>query len=193
MKNWCYIDIPGWQDHQAQFQKFVLDRVGHSDQVYNYISAEDFRQSCRGLAALLESQIGILERLMIFKMTRDKMTTRLESNLIHVDSGEQTARLNWPVLNPASVITRTFEIKDKNYQPDRHVIDPPFKSYIDIYDPLFCKEIDSVCFDRPTVFNVFKPHGMFTNGNVWPRVMCSFNFKDNAALAKYLEEDPEKS
>jgi hypothetical protein len=92
------------------------------------------------------------------------------------------------VLNPASVITRTFETADQNYQPARHLINPPYKDYIDIYDPAHCTEIDSVCFDQPTVFNVLKPHGMFINGDAWPRVMCSFNFYDPGVLAKYLEE-----
>ena len=192
MKNWCYIDIPTWQDYQAQFQKFVLDQVGHSSQVYNYISAEDFKQGCPDLAHLLETQLGELERLIIFKMDQNSMQ-KLNDCFIHVDSGIHPARLNWPVLNPTSVITRTFEIISPNYRPTKHIINPPYKDYIEIYDPAHCKEIDSVCFDQPTVFNVFKPHSMFVNGDAWPRVMASFNFRDPAVLAKYLEEDPEKS
>jgi hypothetical protein len=125
---------------------------------------------------------------MIFKMDQLKMQTVLGPRFIHRDSGIQPGRLNWPVLNPASVITRTFETADQNYQPARHLINPPYKDYIDIYDPAHCTEIDSVCFDQPTVFNVLKPHGMFINGDAWPRVMCSFNFYDPGVLAKYLEE-----
>lgn len=187
MKNWCHIDMPDWQHHQAQFQQFVLDQVSNSYQLYNYIPMEDFNKSCPALARLIETQIGTIERLIIFKMDQYKMQ-KLGPQFIHQDSGQQTGRLNWPVLNPASVITRTFEPIDHTYQPTRHFINPPYKDYIDIYDPAYCKEIDSVCFDQPTVFNVLKPHGMFVNGDAWPRVMASFNFHNPAVLAKYLEE-----
>lgn len=187
MKNWCRLDIPGWQDHQTQFQEFVLGCVGKSNQLYNYISAENFKKSCPNLAQLLEIQIGTIERLMIFKMDQHQMQ-KLGPRFIHVDSGCQPGRLNWPVLNPSSVITRTFEPIDLNYQPTRHFINPPYKDYIDIYDPAHCTEIDAVCFDQPTVFNVLKPHSMFVNGDAWPRVMCSFNFHDPNVLKKYLEE-----
>jgi hypothetical protein len=187
MKNWCRIDIPGWQEHQAQLQQCVLAKVRNSKQVYNYISLEDFRSECAALAHLLETQFGELERLVIFKMDHDSMQ-RLKDRAIHVDSGPKPARLNWPVLNPASVITKTFEPTSQNYQPTRHLINPPYKDYIDIYDPAHCKQVDSVCVDQPTVFNIRKPHGMFVNGDVWPRVMASFNFQDPAVLVKYLEE-----
>lgn len=192
MKNWCRLDIPGWQNHQTQFQEFVLSRVGHSNRVYNYILAEDFKQGCPDLAHLMETQLGELERLIIFKMDHDSMQ-KLNDLFIHVDSGIHPARLNWPVLNPTSVITRTFEIISPDYQPTQHIINPPYKDYINKYDPAHCTEVDSVCFDQPTVFNIFRPHGMFINGDAWPRVMASFNFRDPAVLAKYLEEDPEKS
>lgn len=188
MKNWCHIDIPGWQSHQPQFQQFVLDRVGNNEQLYHYISAEDFSQHCPDLAQLIESCVGKLERLMIFKMNLAQMQTTLGLKFIHVDSGVKAGRLNWPILNPSSVVTKTYETTSQGYQPHRHYINPPFKDYIDIHDPAHCKEIDQVCIDKPTVFNVLKPHGMFVNGDAWPRVMCSFNFQDSNALAKYLEE-----
>jgi hypothetical protein len=187
MKNWCRIDLPGWQKHQTQFQEFVMSKVGNSDQLYNYILLEDFKKSCCDLVQLLETQIGLLERLVIFKMDQHKMQ-KLGPQFIHVDSGLQTGRLNWPILNPASVITRTFEPTEQSYQPKRHFINPPYKDYIDIYDPAHCREIDAVCFDKPTVFNILKPHSMFVNGDQWPRVMASFNFHDPTVLAKYLEE-----
>ena len=187
MKNWCHIDIPGWQSHQPQFQQFVLSQVGHSDKVYNYILVEDFKKSCPDLADLLETQIGTIERLIVFKIDQHKMQ-KLGPQFIHVDSGAQTGRLNWPILNPSSVVTRTFEPRSQTYCPTRHLVNPPYAAYIDIYDPSQCTEIDAVCFDQPTVFNVLKPHSMFVNGTAWPRVMASFNFHNPAALAKYLEE-----
>jgi hypothetical protein len=190
MKNWCRINIPGWQDHQTQLKKCVLSKVGNSSQVYNYISIEDFRSECAALAHLLETQLGKLERLAIFKMDHESMK-RLKDNAIHIDSGLQTARLNWPILNPNSVVTKYFKITDPDYQPTRYFFNPPYKDYIDIYDSAHCKEVDSVCIDQPTVFNVFKPHSMFVNGDVWPRVMASFNFLDPAVLAKYLEDSAE--
>lgn len=179
--------MPDWQQHQTRFQEFVLGRVSNVNQLYNFIPAEDFVQACPDLARSLEVEIGAIERLMIFKM--DQLTMqKLGPQFIHRDSGVKHGRLNWPVLNPASVITRTFETIDHAYQPTRHFINPPYKDYIDIYDPAYCREIDSVCFDQPTVFNVLKPHGMFANGDAWPRVMASFNFHDPAVLAKYLDE-----
>ena len=187
MKNWYYIDIPGWQDHQAQFQQFVLERTAQVETVYNFIKAEDFVQHNPVLADLLQSTFGTIERLIIFKMTHAQIE-KLGHNTIHKDSnpGNQQVRLNWPVLNPESVITKFFSVDVTNGH--KHLINPPFNDHVVLYDPASSKEIDQVCIDRPVVFNILQPHSMFVNGDAWPRVMASFNFDDSCVLAKYLEE-----
>lgn len=191
MKNWCYADIPNWQTYQPAFENFVLSRIENSAEMYNHVSKELLNQHCPALTEMLTSNFGQIERVIIFKMTESDLANKLENNFIHVDSGIQTARLNWPILNPNSVITKYFHVANIGYTPRRHYINPPYKDYIDIYDAAHCQEVDLVCVDRPVVFNVFKPHGMFANGNAWPRIMASINFQDNAVLEKYLQKDDE--
>ena len=186
MKNWCYINIPNWQDHQAQFQQFVLERTAHTESVYNFIEADDFVQHNPLLANILQSKFGTIERLMIFKMTHAQIK-KLGHNAIHKDSnpGNQQVRLNWPVLNPKSVITKFFSVDAARGR--KHLINPPFNDHIVLYDPASSEEIDQVCIDQPVAFNILQPHSMFEHGTAWPRIMCSFNFDDSGVLEKYLE------
>jgi hypothetical protein len=189
MKNWCYVDIPDWKKYQPGLEKFILDSVANTDAVYTYLSPDLVESNCGDLAELLKTHYGSeIERVIVMKMTKESIG-RLGSKFIHVDSGPRTARLNWPIKNPSSVITKYFKITNPEYQPVRHLSNPPYKAYIDLYDAAHCEEIDSVCIDRPTIFTVTQtPHGMFSAGDQWPRIMCSFNFADDANLVKYLEE-----
>lgn len=191
MKNWCYADIPDWQNFQLKFEHFALSVVEGSTHMYHRVSKELLSEKCHELTDMLTSKFGQIERIIIFKMTDADMNNNLGDKFIHVDGGTQTARLNWPILNPSSVISKYFQTVDTNYTPQRQFITPPFNTYIDIYDATQCKEVDSVCVDRPVVFNVLKPHGMFANGNAWPRIMASINFQDNSVLEKYLQKDDE--
>jgi hypothetical protein len=189
MKNWCYADIPNWENYQTALQKFILASVENTEEVYNYIDLDLFKFNCSNIVEMFKIHYGAeLERVMVFKMTK-KSIDRLGDNFIHIDSGMRSVRLNWPILNPTSVVTKYFEITDPVYQPRRHYINPPFKDYIDICSVDVCREVDSVCVDQPTIFTVTQtPHGMYAAGDQWPRIMCSFNFVDDTNLMKYLEK-----
>jgi hypothetical protein len=188
MKNWCYADIPDWKKYQSDLQKFIIDSVADTEEIYNYADLEKFKQHCNEVIQLIELYFDSkIERVIVFKMTQLSMNN-LGNKFIHIDSGPRSARLNWPILNPQSVVTKYFKITDPDYQPARHFINPPFKDYIDICDAACCEEVDSVCVDQPTIFTVDQtPHGMYTAGDQWPRIMCSFNFNDDTNLIKYLE------
>jgi hypothetical protein len=191
MKNWCYVEVPGYDEYQPNFQKFVLSQVESSDRLYNYIPLLKFKQHCPDLYRTITDVFGEIHNLAVFKTTRKQMSESLQYNSIHSDSGEKTARLNWPILNPASQITKHFEILDPQFVPRKYIHTPPWPEYSNMYDPTVVKEIDSVCIDRPTVFHVLRPHGMFPGpGDTWPRVMASFNFKGDD-LKKYLEDSTE--
>jgi hypothetical protein len=191
MKNWCHVEVPEYDEYQPNFQKFVLNQVESSNKIYNYIPLQEFEQQCPDLYCTITQFFGELHSLAAFVTLRKDVFEVLGYNAIHVDSGQQTARLNWPILNPTSQITKYFELLDPQHVPRRRFHSPPFKDYIDIYDSTVLKEIDSVCIDRPTVFCVLKPHGMFPGpGDTWPRIMASFNFKEDV-LKKYLEDSTE--
>jgi hypothetical protein len=189
MKNWCYVNIPDWKNYQPNLQKFIINSVADTEELYNYISIDKLNQHCAEIVTLIESYFDAqLERVIVFKMTQESIA-RLGNKLIHIDSGPRNARLNWPVLNPNSIVTKYFRITDPEYQPVRHILNPPFSDYTEVCDSAYCEEIDSVCVDQPTIFTVNKtPHGMFAAGDQWPRLICSFNFVDDANLVKYLEE-----
>jgi hypothetical protein len=192
MKNWCYADIPVWKNYQPDLQKFILDSVANTEEVYNYIDLDLFKSHCSNIVEMFKNHYGVeLERVIVFKMTK-KSIDLLGDNFIHIDCGPRSTRLNWPILNPTSVITKYFEIVDPAYQPKRYYINPPLKNYIDICSADRCQEIDSVCVDQPTIFTVNRtPHGMYAAGDQWPRIMCSFNFIDDTNLVKYLEKNAE--
>jgi hypothetical protein len=190
MKDWCYVDIPGWQDSQPALQELVTACVADTNEIYNYVDLAQVKAKCSQTVSLIENYFdATLERVVVFKMTAESMHT-LGDKFIHIDSGPRSVRLNWPILNPASVETKYFKITDADYRPRRHYINPPFKDYIDICDAACCEEVDSVCVDRPTIFTVSQtPHGMYAAGDQWPRIMCSFNFVDDTNLVKYLEKN----
>lgn len=177
-KHWVRADIPNWQELQPSFEKFILEQVQDNSDLYIYVPRKQLATHCPELVATLESKFGPMERVIVFKMTADNMN-RLGDRFIHVDSGAQHARLNWPILNPNSVITKYFDVVTDSPAPTRHMINLPYNDYIDIYPPETCQEIDAVCIDEPTIFTVRHPHGMFVNGDQWPRVMASFNFRTN--------------
>ena len=110
----------------------------------------------------------------------------------HSKIGNQHARLNWPILNPNSVITKYFDIVSDTLAPTRHMINPPYRDYIDVYPLAVCQEVDQVCIDEPTIFSVAQPHGMFVNGDQWPRIIVSFNFHSNV-LGEILQKHTENS
>jgi len=188
MKNWCYADIPDWGKYQPNLRKFILHSVANTEKIYNYVDLDLFKSNCIDIVELFKNHYGSdLERVIVFKMTKESIS-QLGDKFIHIDSGLRTARLNWPILNPQCVVTKYFKITDPDYQPARHFINPPFKDYIDICDAACCEEVDNVCVDRPIIFTVNStPHGMYTAGDQWPRIMCSFNFNDDTNLIKYLE------
>ena len=189
MKNWRYVNIPDWKKYQPGLEKFILDSVANTEDIYTYLSPDLVQSNCGDLVELLKTHYGSgIERVIVMKMTKESIG-RLGSKFIHVDSGPRTVRLNWPIKNPSSVITKYFKITNPEYQPVRYLSNPPYKAYIDLYDAAYCEEIDSLCIDRPTIFKVTQtPHGMFVAGDQWPRIMCSFNFVDDTNLIKYLEE-----
>jgi hypothetical protein len=192
MKDWCYIDIPGWQLVQPALQKFIVKSVEDRSKMYSYISADELEQNCAEVSTLIESYFDVkIERVIVFKMTQESIG-QLGYKSIHVDSGPRMVRLNWPILNPESVITKYFKITDPAAQPTRHLINPPYKDYFNLYKSDICQEVSSVCINQPTIFAVGQtPHSMFAAGNQWPRIICSFNFVDDTNLIKYLEKKSE--
>jgi hypothetical protein len=188
MKHWSYPKIPNWTDYQQQFQTFILEQTQNNVHPYQYVSVATFEKCLPEFKDFLENHFeSEIERIMVFTMTQNTMNSMFGDKFIHIDSGEKTARLNWPILNPLSVVTKYFDIVDPTAEPKRLYINPPQKDYIDIYDSSACKETESFCVDQPTVFTVNQQaHGMFINGDTWPRVIASINFFDESGLLKYL-------
>lgn len=190
-KYWYRANIPDWQKFQPAFEKCILEFVQNKTTVYNYVSRDHLLEQCPELTSALESTFDTIERVIIFKMTADQMS-HLGNRAIHADIGIQDARLNWPILNPTSVITKYFDVVRDSPPPKRHQINPPYSDCIDVYSPETCQEIDAVCIDEPTIFTVRHPHSMFVNGDQWPRIMASINFRGNV-LGEILQKHTENS
>jgi hypothetical protein len=188
MKYWNYVEVPNWTNYQGAFESFIMEQLNGDVCAYNVVRVKKIEQHLPEFKNLLESHFeSPLERITIFVMSEQSMTDKFGDKFIHIDGSKQKARLNWPILNSRSVITKYFDIVDPTYQPRRLEVDPPYKDFVYVYDARVCKEVSSVCVDRPTVFTVTeKAHGMYVNGDRWPRVMASINFIDDTGLLKYL-------
>ena len=110
MKNWCYADIPDWKKYQPDLEKVILDSVANTENVYTSVSPVLVESNCGKLADLLKTHYGSgIERVIVMKMTKESIG-KLGNKFIHIDSGPRVARLNWPIKNPNSVISKYFKI-----------------------------------------------------------------------------------
>jgi hypothetical protein len=186
MKNWVYINIPNWQQYQQDLQRYSLKLINNNHCVIqNSVDLKDFANECTNFFKYIIKTFGMITYASMFVMHEQTTKVALSENCVHSDSGNQF-RLNCPILNPTSIVTKYFTVTDPTYQPHRIYHVPPKNGHVEIYDIAKCQEIDQVCVDAPIIFNARTPHGLFINGNQWPRIMISFNFRDESMLKEYF-------
>lgn len=99
-----------------------------------------------------------------------------EENVIHVDWKSNPVRVNWPLLNHESVITKFYEpINEGSLSLDN----PHGAPYIK-FEPDQVRLIDECIIDGPVLIRVDIPHNTNTvPGKPLPRIAYSFNFTFN--------------
>jgi hypothetical protein len=92
---------------------------------------------------------------------------------IHVDYGSNPVRINWPLCNTNSVITRWYNTASEGKLWEDNPNGAPYT----MFDPEDCTVAAECMLDQPTAIRVDVPHN--TNvvpGQPLPRVAYSFNF-----------------
>lgn len=95
-------------------------------------------------------------------------------DLIHVDTGPETARINIPLLNCENTFTRFFENHGKT---TTRLLSKDI-SYTFI-DPNSCTLIEQFTLTQPTVIRVDIPHQVLVPNPTLPRIVCTVFFKEN--------------
>jgi hypothetical protein len=102
------------------------------------------------------------------------LATSETSGVIHIDTGPETSRINFPVINCENTVTNFY--KNEGDVIIKHL--PNGKSYTYI-DPNKCVLIDSYCLTQPTVIRVDIPHQVNVSNPKLLRVVCTVFFKEN--------------
>lgn len=189
MKNWCYANIENWYEYQLELQLYAneVTRDMDPDDVYFYVQQDKFFTACPELRNLIETYYGKINRTTLFVVNSDQVMRKIGNNYIHIDGDKPHARLNWPVLNPESIVTRFFKAEDGYLgEKKRFREDAPSTIYSINYDASRCTQVDEVCINQPVIFNVKQPHGLFRAPGPLPRIMISFNFYDDSPLRSLL-------
>ena len=102
----------------------------------------------------------------------DALDTKLNGNSLHRDTSVERYRLNWPILNSTSVETRFFT---SDAEPTKLIL-PTGETYLK-YTEDQCQLGGSNTLTKPTLIDTHAIHGLYRNGNNFPRFILSFNFE----------------
>lgn len=100
--------------------------------------------------------------------------THTNKSSIHIDNDQKPVRINFPVLNCENTVTKYYKFKGHT----NFVTQPNGVSYNNI-DSTDVEEVDSFNLDRAVLMRVLEPHQVCVNHNVFPRVSCTVQFKEN--------------
>ena len=96
-----------------------------------------------------------------------------DENVIHIDWKSNPVRVNWPILNHESVITRFYEPINEG----KLSLDNPHGAPYIKFEPSEVRLVDECILDGPTLIRVDIPHNTNAIPNMpLPRIGYSFNF-----------------
>lgn len=93
---------------------------------------------------------------------------------IHIDNDHFPVRVNFPIMNCGDTVTKYFErtkVLNKGIQTNG----VSFKRA----ETEDLKEVDSFVLTRPVAMRVLEPHQVCVIHNVFPRVSCTLQFKED--------------
>ena len=96
-----------------------------------------------------------------------------DENVIHVDHDSNPVRINWPLTNMQSIVTRWYKSND----PGKLLMENPHGGPYVRFEPEDVEQIDQCVLDGPTAIRVDIPHNTtHVPGMPLPRTAYSFNF-----------------
>lgn len=182
MNYFNHISIPNFdqcdQEIKAAFKHFHGD-YSNIDVFWKFSNDQEFFQRCPTLVASFK-QLGVtVQNAFLITVYDAKL------NDIHTDYGSLPIRVNWPLHNAHSIVTRWYKASNEG----RLWTDNPNGAPYTIFDPAHCQVVAECVIDRPTAIRVDVPHN--TNamlGMPLPRVAYSFNltYQDQARMKELL-------
>lgn len=178
--NYREFDIESFNALQARLIPYVLAKYPGLYQFWNHVDQADLFEQVPELLTALKNTIGqtpLKTYLLVIPNAPEHMVlAKLGAASIHKDTSTESCRLNWPVLNGASIETRMF---DTHGEP-RKIVLPTGETYLTYREDQCCM-VDSFYLVKPTVMRVHTAHGLYRASGPLPRYVMSFNFEQDIA------------
>ena len=175
MKNYLELDFEYAQHHQVlcNYVDSIQDSITTS---YQKVDLLGFRENNLKLCEVLENMAqSELERVIVLTVN-EKFKF-----LPHKDEGPRVCRINWPVLNSDSACT-VFYKTNTGATPYKY-------EGIDMYHKHDLQVSDTFILTKPTLMHVNTIHSVEPiEGKSLPRIIVSFNFRDDSVLQQLLVE-----
>ena len=100
--------------------------------------------------------------------------THTKKGIIHIDNDSKPVRINFPILNCDNTTTKYFKLKgDTSF-----VWQPNGVGFIELQEQDVL-EVDEFYLTQAVLMRVLEPHQVCSNGEIFPRVSCTVQFKEN--------------
>lgn len=170
------LDIKDFDIIQLKLVPYILEKYPGLIQFWNHVDQQDLFDAVPELEHALKNSVGQLPLksylLVVPNGPAHLVNAKLGANSIHRDTSAESTRLNWPILNPASIETRMF---DTQAEPKKLIL-PTGQTYL-TYQESECNLIGSFCLSKPTALHVHTIHGLYRVADALPRYVLSFNFE----------------
>ena len=174
-------DVPNFEAIQAKLVPHVLSFAQGYANFWNIADTDSLLTAVPELKAAIESIIGQTPMksyvLAIPNAPLHLLDTKLGVNSLHRDTSVEQYRLNWPILNGTSIETKFFT---SDAEPTKLIL-PTGETYL-TYTEDQCQLGGSNTLTKPTLINTHAIHGLYRNGDSFPRFILSFNFANEVVL-----------
>lgn len=174
-------ELDNFNSIQSKLVPHVLSFCSDFTQFWNHTNTDELLSVVPELGEAIYGMVGQHPFrsyvLAVKSATTDLLDTKLNGNSLHRDTSVERYRLNWPILNSASVETRFFT---SNSEPTKLIL-PTGETYLK-YTEDQCTLRDSNVLSKPTLIDTHAIHSLYRNGTEFPRFILSFNFKEEIII-----------
>lgn len=181
MRNYLELDFDHKQYHD-RLVNYVMSILDTRISAYHSVDLQKFKNHNIDLCSFLENTADSnLERVIILSIGDIIINSPVMNDLKpHHDNGPRVCRINWPILNSSSAYTIFYKAKPGV---------EPFKiQNIKFYHKHDLEVCDTFILEKPTLMHIDTIHSVdHIEGKSLPRIIISFNFKDDSKLAQLLK------
>ena len=175
-KTFVPLDVPNFEAIQSRLVPYMLETYPNRMTFWNKINKAALFEHVPELLAAVEELTGQKPfdayLLAIPNAPEMMIATVLGAKSIHADTSIESCRLNWPILNGASVETRMFKTLA---EPIKKILTTG-ETYL-TYKEEDCELIESFFLTQPVIMSVHTIHGLYRAQGPLPRYVLSFNFE----------------